>query len=246
LISVCRGNDLAFHIHDVETAADLDRHLATLTSDPLPAALIVMSLSFDGRRVAGLAEAGVPVVAVDSALEGDLKVRIDDVEGGALAVRHLIELGHRRIGFVGDTPEPGLGLVATDNRFTGYRRALAAADLPYQPDLVQRVTPGEEAGAALLDRPDPPTAIFAVSDVLALTVMNAAATRGVSVPDELSVVGFDNVDAAPLVGLTTVDQHLVESGRLAGEFILERGLGSTRRASLSLELLERRTTAPPT
>lgn len=241
LISVCRGLDFAFHIHDVETAEDLGRHLAIVTSEPHPAALIVMSLSFDGRRLGPLVEAGVPVVAVDSSLQADLTIKVDDVSGGELAVAHLIELGHRRIGFVGEIPEPGLGLVAAENRLKGYRRALAAAGMEVDEALIERIRPDDDVASSLLDRPDPPTAIFAVSDVLALTVMNAAVHRNISIPQDLSVVGFDNIDAARLVGLTTVDQHLVDSGHRAGDFILGKGSGSSR----SLELLRRRTTATP-
>jgi LacI family transcriptional regulator len=169
-----------------------------------------------------------------------------------LATRHLIELGHERIAFLGDRPDAGLGFVSSDRRRDGYRRALREAGIPVRREL-QREGPHGRLVAhrltrELLSLDEPPTAVFAASDTQALGVLEAAQVEGFAVPDDLSVVGFDDVEVAPYVGLTTVHQPLEESGRrglqrLVGALDSEDTLPHEER--LDLELMVRRTTAPP-
>src|SRR6185437_7041112 len=145
---------------------------------------------------------------------------IDDVAGGRLAVEHLLALGHTRIAFIGDLVKrntaKSLGFTASDRRLDGYRRALAAAEAPADQELI-RVGPHGPAHAEafteeLLELPNPPTAIFAASDTQAMGVLAAADRLGVTVPGQLSVIGFDDIQLAALVGLSTVRQPLEESG----------------------------------
>ncbi len=169
---------------------------------------------------------------------------------------YLIGLGHRRIGFVGDMasarPPAGLGFTSSANRLRGYRQALAAAGIAFDAALIRR-GPHDAAGAAehaaqLLKAHDPPTAIFAASDTQAIGVLSAAERLGVAVPGQLSVVGFDDIESAALLGLSTVRQPLARSGAegaqrlcalLRGERLRER------RQELPLELVARASTAAP-
>jgi LacI family transcriptional regulator, galactose operon repressor len=214
--------------------------------------LLIVSLSPRDEEVDALTRAGVPVVLVDAHHPRLPHVVTDDVEGGMLATRHLLELGHERIAFVGDTSDPGFGFVASARRFAGYRRALTAAEVPVRRSLRRegshsRLT-AHRLTRELLSLSQPPTAIFAASDTQALGVLEAAGVEGFAVPEDLSVVGFDDLDVAPYVGLTTVCQALEESGRRGVERLLAALRGDDDQPleeRLDLKLQVRRTTAPP-
>jgi LacI family transcriptional regulator len=214
--------------------------------------LLIVSLSPRDDEVDAFLRAGVPVVLVDADHPRLPRVVTDDVLGGELVTRHLLELGHERIAFVGDTSDPGYGFVASRRRLEGYRRALEAAGVPVRPELRREGPHGRLVAhrltRELLSLPEPPTAIFAASDTQALGVLEAAGFEGFAVPDDLSVVGFDNLEVAPYVGLTTVGQPLHESGRRGVERLLAALRGEDdgpleERLDLTLEV--RRTTGPP-
>jgi LacI family transcriptional regulator len=157
--------------------------------------------------------------------------------GADLAVKHLLSLGHRRIAAItGDR-----GWVATEDRLRGYYAALGSAGILPSPELVVdaefQIEPGLRAARRLLDLQEPPTAIFAFNDNLAIGALQAARERGVRVPEELSIVGFDDLEFAELVtpALTTVRQPLAEMGRMAVS-LLERLIEGQRIEALHVEL----------
>jgi DNA-binding LacI/PurR family transcriptional regulator len=198
-----------------------------------------------------LSAAGVPVVLIDHAHDRLPSVTVDDVAGGQLAVSHLLGLGHRRIAFAGDTVDEVHGSSASSRRCAGYRRALAAAGVPADEELVvlrPHGSDGTEIVDALLGLGEPPTAVFAASDQQALALVQALQERGVRVPEDVSVVGFDDVELARYAGLTTVAQPLERSGARGAELLLsslDGGEISTPRQHLPLELVVRGTTAQP-
>ena len=214
--------------------------------------LLVISLSPRDEEVEALLARGVPVVLVDAHHPRLPRVVVDDVQGGELATRHLLELGHERIAFLGDSTDPRYGFVSSRQRFAGYCNALAAAGVPLKHRL-QRFGPhgrrvAHRLTAELLSLDEPPTAIFATSDTQALGVLEAAGYEGVDVPGELSVIGFDDLEVSPYIGLTTVAQPLYESGRRGVERLLEMIDGrdpGPLEERLELRLEVRRTTAPP-
>jgi LacI family transcriptional regulator len=214
--------------------------------------VLIVSLAPRDDEVDAFLAAGAPVMLVDAHHPRLPRLVIDDVLGGTMATRHLLDLGHERIAFVGDTNDPRYGFVASSLRFEGYCNALEAARIPARPEL-QRFGPHGRRVAHRLTRellsfPEPPTAIFAASDTQALGVLEAAAVEGVAVPDELSVVGFDDLEVSPYVGLTTVAQPLLESGRRGLQRLLSLMAGDDDgplEERLELELKVRRTTAPP-
>src|SRR5579863_4110770 len=168
---------------------------------------------------------------------------------GLAATEHLLALGHRRIGAIAG---PG-DYLCSRARIDGYRSALERAGLPFDPSLVRHGDFYHEGGfirgGELLDLATPPTAIFAGSDQQAFGVYEAARQRGLRVPQDLSVVGFDDLPVARWVSppLTTVRQPLAEMGRAAaqmlGEIIEDRPLRS-RRVELSTELIMRESAGP--
>ncbi len=170
--------------------------------------------------------------------------------GADQAMRHLLALGHRRIAQI-TGPH---GWVATEDRRRGYRGALATAGILPDPALEveaePEIGPGREAAEYLLDLPEPPTAIFAFNDNIAIGAIQAARARGVRVPDDLSIVGFDDVEYATIVtpSLTTVRQPLAEMGRTAVSLLnrLLDGHGvETLHVELATRLVVRDSTAPP-
>jgi LacI family transcriptional regulator len=138
-------------------------------------------------------------------------------EGAIAAVEHLVGLGHRRIAFLAGRPD----LESARRREAGYRAALEAAGIAFDPDLVRVVGFTEETAAGpareLLTIADRPTAVFAANDLSAIQTMRTAAELGIRIPDEVSVVGFDNIPESALTDppLTTVDQSIQALGHQA-------------------------------
>ncbi|MFF1611022.1 LacI family DNA-binding transcriptional regulator [Amycolatopsis sp. NPDC058278] len=162
---------------------------------------------------------GTPVVAVDPHTGPSHLPTIDsdNLRGAQLATEHLLELGHRRIAFLSGRPD----LQSAELRKTGYLRALTAAGITPDEDLIRIGAYDPEVSAAsahaLLTGPDRPTAVFAANDISAIATVGAARELGLAVPDDLSVVGFDNVPESALCSppLTTVDQPIREMGHRA-------------------------------
>ena len=242
---------------NVDTPQQRDHHLAALTSRHRADGVIVMSLRLSAPQLDAFLHAGVSVVTVDAITPGVPQTVTDDVAGGRLATAHLLSLGHRRIGFVGDTMRGaaaasriGLGHLASQHRLTGYRQALAVAGVRYDPKLVRRGPHGpanaEALTGELLELPDRPSAIFAASDTQAMGVLAAAERYGIGVPGELSVIGFDDIESAALLGLSTVRQPLVDSGAESARRLCALMRGERvipLRQQLALEIVQRSTTA---
>jgi DNA-binding LacI/PurR family transcriptional regulator len=239
---------------NVDTPQQRDHHLAALTKRHRADGVMVVSLRLSREQLESFRRAGVPLVTVGVLAPGVPQTITDDVAGGRLATEHLLSLGHRRIGFVGDTARrmsaSNLGFSASQHRLTGYRQALAAAGVDYDPALVRRGPYGavnaEALAAGLLALPDRPSAIFAASDTQAMGVLTAADRCGIAVPGQLSVIGFDDIESAALLGLSTVRQPLENSGaegarRLCALLRGERVRPVRQR--LTLEVVHRSSTA---
>jgi DNA-binding LacI/PurR family transcriptional regulator len=237
-------------VFNVETRQQRDRHVEALSSQHRADGVVVVSLRLTTSQLADFKRANVPLSMVDTDAAGVPSTVIDDVEGGRLATAHLLELGHVRIGFIGDRAESGLGFRSARRRLTGYSRALGAARLPFDPTLVQDGPHSAAAAAALaellLTSPDPPTAIFAASDTQAMGVLAAAANLGIEIPDQLSVIGFDDIESASLLQLSTVRQPLAFSGAEGARRLDALLRGEVVRpicTRLPLEVIQRASTA---
>jgi LacI family transcriptional regulator len=236
-------------LFDVESEDRQRRAFELLERGDRADGLLIVSTLPPDPELGRLRAANVPCVLVDAQHVSLPSVVVDDVAGGEMATRHLIELGHRRIGFIGDTP-PEFRFDWSRDRTRGYQGALERAGIELRPEYVREGTRSMHVARSiateLLLLPDPPTAIFAASDTQALGVLEAARALGIRVPEELSVVGFDDVEVAGYVGLTTVRQPLYESGRRGGELMLRALAGRPLDAHSELpplELVVRGTTA---
>jgi len=239
---------------NVDSAAERDRHLEALLPTHRADGVLAICLPLSRGQLGQFARAGVALVSVDVANPGVPQTVVDDVAGGRLAAGHLIGLGHRRIGFVGDTafsqPPAGLGFTSSSDRLRGYKQALAAAGIDVEPGLIRRgphaAAVAAEHAAQLLKSPDPPSAIFAASDTQAIGVLAAADRLGVAVPGQLSVVGFDDIESAAFLGLSTVRQPLARSGTEGAERLCALLRGERirpLRQELPIELMARGSSA---
>jgi DNA-binding LacI/PurR family transcriptional regulator len=211
--------------------------------------VLILTLPLDEAEMAQLGALGLPLASVGIPGRGISSVGIDDEAGARTAVNHLVNLGHERIALIGGGSEP-LHFTVPHDRLAGYRGALADAGLPvlpgYEMDGQFTFVGGEAAMAGLLALPDPPTAVFAESDEMAVGAMRAVRQAGLSVPDDVSIVGFDDHELATMMDLTTVAQPVHDQGRIAAQMLLDRiGGGADERRWVPTRLVLRASTCPP-
>jgi len=188
------------------------RSLSRLGGTLIDGAIIVTPTSAPG-------ESSVPIVSIDphAGPDGPATVSVINVDGARAATEHLISLGHRRIAHLRGRTD----LISAQQREQGYRDALAAAGIPFDPTLIAdggyRAADSTEGAHALLDLDDRPTAAFAANDLSAIELIRVASERGLRVPEDLSVVGFDDIPeaSAHTPQLTTVRQPLAKMGAVA-------------------------------
>jgi LacI family transcriptional regulator len=200
-------------------------------------------------------DAACPIVAVDPNVGPSHLATVDsqNYEGAVTAVEHLIGLGHRRIGFLAGRPD----LESARRREAGYRAALVAAGIEVDDALIQVGAFTEEAAVEparrLLTMADRPTAVFASNDLSAKQVIEQAIALGLSVPDDVSVIGFDNIPESALTDppLTTIDQSIQAMGVAAVTMLIDliehpdRPASAPAHVTLPTELVVRRSTATP-
>lgn len=188
--------------------------------------LIITTTNPKGSILATLVAEGTPFVLLYSTLKSGAMsaVGIDNYRGGYLATEHLLRLGHQRIGMVAGS------FAMSDrslHRWHGYKQCLKKYDIPYDKDLLTQtdysLPGGKEAAQKLLSLDSPPTALFCSNDTLALGAMKGAREMGLSLPEELSIVGFDDIRIASYIvpELTTVYQPAYEMGKLGAQLLFD-------------------------
>lgn len=217
----------------------------------------VLSLSMPLTEVHTLAlrALGLPLVSIGSHIEGFPSVGIDEEASARLAVTHLLNQGHRRIGLIAGGPDDTrFDFTASMSRRLGYEEALASFGLAFDPQLVVEGPHGIDGGATamteLLARPDLPSAVFAEFDELAVGALWALRRAGLRVPQDVSIVGIDNAEMAEFVDLTTVAQDVGAQGRAAAHMLRqllgdEPGTPAAETVVHQVHLLLRGTTCPP-
>jgi LacI family transcriptional regulator len=213
-------------IYPVDSMTRLTNYFAKLPLTGNLDGLIVLSLPVDEAAAARLRANQLETVLVEYAHPQFSSILVDDHTGGRLAAQHLVANGHRRCAFVYFGENPEYSIHPERPRLVGFREALAEQGISL-PDEYVKYVPISRRGireklSELFALPEPPTAIFAPSDDLAIRVIHRARELGVHTPRDLSVIGFDNIDIAEHVDLTTISQSLVESGQTAVEMLLAR------------------------
>jgi len=227
-----RGIDAELSLTDLDlilytthrTASKEANYVANLARGMVDGLLLVLPRR-PGDFIGTLTQQNIPFVLIDHQGTGQEcpAVGAANWQGGYNATEYLIKLGHQRIGFITGWMDLGCSV----DRLDGYRSALRTYHIPKAPELIYEGTffqPDGYAGAsALLDLPEPPTAIFASNDVMAMGAMDAVRNRGLRVPDDVSVIGFDDIPQAAMIrpALTTIGQPLEKMGRVATQMLLD-------------------------
>ena len=249
-----------------ETADEHDLSVFLANSNAQPEREVRVAQKFEERRVDGIIVAAsrvgaqyvpllthmqVPIVLLNNQHPSRFahSIMIANVQASVEAMRYLIRLGHRRIAYLGDRS----GYQSDEERFTGYRQALGEAGLAMEPSLIVHgdgKPEGAEAPVAeLLALPQRPTALFCYNDMSALGAMRQIRSHGLRIPEDISVVGFDDLYISQYINppLTTVRQPMRQMGRMAMETLLQlfAGVESGNEVRVPGELIVRESTAPP-
>ncbi|MFD8307367.1 LacI family DNA-binding transcriptional regulator [Streptomyces sp. NPDC059690] len=231
-----------------ERAAFFERLPARRNAD----ALLVFCFDLTDAESARLDDLGMPVVYVSQHADGRPSVYVDDGAAARAGTRHLLNLGHRRIAFMQSAGPTGFSF-SSHERLLGHRRALTEAGVPLDDSLVVAAPAGDrravaEALGQLLGLREPPTAVFAEQDELAVSLIWTLRRSRIEVPERMSVLGFDDQPVAELFDLTTVAQSPADMGREAGELVLrliaDPDADPARHVLLPTRLIPRGSTAP--
>jgi LacI family transcriptional regulator len=229
---IIRGIDAELSLTDLDlilytthrTASKEANYVANLATGMVDGLLLVLPRS-PADFIGNLTQRNFPFVLIDHQGAGRdcHAVGATNWQGAYNATEYLIKLGHKRIGFITGSMDLGCAV----DRLDGYRSALRTYHIPEEPELIYEGTffqPDGYAGAsALLDLAVPPTAIFASNDVMAMGAMDAVRNLGLRVPDDISIVGFDDIPQASLIrpAMTTINQPLEKMGRVATQMLLD-------------------------
>ena len=243
-----RGQELL--IYRTLSRGERDAFFSTLPARRNADAMIVASMELTADQRQRLQNLGMPLVFVNQRQVGAASVAIDDAAGAEVATQHLINLGHRRVAYVGYAHDPS-ARPSSARRLTGYRTAMTTARIPAREQraiLTARPGDADQVVSQLLGAPRPPTALLVESDDLAMPVLAALWRVGLRTPADLSVVGFDGHAMAETFGLTTMAQPVAELGHRAAELALDLAAGARPRRriiTLPTSLVLRFTTGRP-
>jgi len=213
-------------IYTVDSPDQLEEYLQSIPFSKRLDGLVIMSMRIADADAQRLAKAGLEVVLIENHHPLFSGIEADNIRGGALAAEVFLDRGYFPAGFVGETVLLPYSLQPSQLRWEGYRKALADAGHPVLPHHVRlgegTVADGCRMGLELLGAPDRPRALFAMSDLQAFGILKAARQLRLRVPEDIAVVGFDDIEASDYMELSTISQSLNESGRLAAELLVGR------------------------
>jgi LacI family transcriptional regulator len=224
------NTDYELIVYSVTNTTQLQHHLDLLSASKRVDGLVVMTLPIDEKSLTRLLTNGVEVVCIEVTNPLCCNITVNNTLGGELVAQYFLEQGYQPCAYIGESFDIAPETNNSAKRLQGFQEGLHkhGIELPEAyirllPLTMENVMNGVIAQTHhLLDLPDPPEAIFTYSDLYAIGVLKAARSRNLSVPEDLALIGFDNIDVADFMELTTVDQHLEESGRLAIEVLLAR------------------------
>ncbi len=240
-------------LHHLGNAEVRDHFFEQMPLDSRVDGILTLSMPLTEEHTLALRALDIPLVSVGTSIPGSPSVGIDEAAAAGSAVNHLLHLRHRRIGFIAGEADPRFDFVSSGERRRGYERALQAAGQQVDDRLVVAGPHGLEGGASamtqLLAGPVMPSAVFAEYDELAIGALWALRRSGLDVPGDVSVIGVDDHEMAPMVDLTTVAQNVADQGEVAARLLLQILQGepvpSDEAVKLPTSLVLRGTTAPP-
>jgi DNA-binding LacI/PurR family transcriptional regulator len=235
-------------VYTVDSKVRLQDYLVSLALTRNLDGLIIMSLPFNETDAKRLIAHQVKTVIIEFEQEFFSSVKIDNAGGGKIAARYLTGKGHRRLGFIGEINPPEYAIRPALARLNGFKEGLAEHHRQLPDELICSSPIDQESSlksaAKLLQQEQRPTAIFAAADIQAMAVIKVAKEMGLSIPQDLAVLGFDGLEVADYMGLTTINQSLDETGRIAADLLLAQISGarqSVQHVSVPLNIIERET-----
>lgn len=240
--------------YSVNSLDYMERLLTQLTQGRQVDGFIVTSLPISSRLVNQICEAKIPMVSIEQPVDHCPVISIDNSAAAELATRHLLNLGHRRIGLITGVDSESLNTTIPDARREGYRRALSNYGIEYRQKYEASGNFSYEGGAEAMKRlfslHQPPSAIFAVSDEMAIGALKTIRDLNLRIPADFSIIGFDDNDVSAYIELTTIRQPVLEFGRTATELLLDQinepepDKILDRKIQLESSLIVRSTTGP--
>ena len=224
LAPLLRAAGMELNVYVIPDMAERTSFFERLPARRNADALLVFSFDLTDEETARLDSLGMPVIYVSQHVDGRPSVYVDDVAAALHGTRHLLNLGHRRIAFLETVGASGFSF-SSNERLLGYQQALTEAGIRLDDDLVAATNVGDKRGTAealgrLLSLREPPTAIFAEQDEVAVAVIRTLRRTQIAVPERISVLGFDDQPLADWFDLSTVAQSASDIGREAGELAL--------------------------
>lgn len=223
--SVIAPSEYQLIIFNVETPQQRRHYFATLPFLGRTDGIIIVSVPVDVSDAQRLQATHVPTVLIDTSSPLLPSLAVDNVAGGKMAVDHLISKGHERIAYVCGSQDAALGFTSNRDRQRGYEQALREADLKINENYIkigeERRVWGYQATIELLALPTPPTAIFTATDDLAFGVIDAIKESGLTIGKDVAVVGYDDLEVAHYVGLTTIHQPMEGMGKQGAKVLLD-------------------------
>lgn len=225
-----QAQDYELVLYNASSLENVAQQLETIVRDTTVECLLIIDVDLAEEQQEALEQANIPYIGINNSPSAlSPRIGVDNVVGGQLATEYLVANGHTRIAYVGDEfVDDQFGFTTSQERFDGYRQTLTAHQIPLTDAYIKLGRHGYESAISLteelLELPvsDRPTAIFAMSDTQALGCLAALRKANVRVPDELSVLGYDDLEISLHTGLSTVRQHLELSGRKGAEYLLHR------------------------
>ncbi len=236
-------------VYAIDTKEDLENYIQTLVTANRVDGLIFLCVHLEKNMLKMLKAAHFPVCFVEDPVEGFDSVIVKNLEGGQKAAEYLYSIGCRRPGFLGEKSLQRYAIQATEDRFRGYKFFFANQGILIKKEHVWLGEFTEkkldEGITTFLEQELLPDCVFCSSDLIALRFLSLASERGIRIPQDIKVLGFDNIDIAQYMNLSSVSQNLDESGRLAAELVLgqiQTEVRSVCSMALELKIVERETT----
>ncbi|MDT4762261.1 LacI family DNA-binding transcriptional regulator [Sphaerochaeta sp. PS] len=249
IASILSDHHYELVIYAVQSSEGLQDYVDLLVGSKRVDGLISLCMNLEESTIEKLRNSEVPVCFVETEVEGFDSVVIRNAEGGRLAASFLYENGYRTPGYIGEASLRSYAARSTEQRLDGFVSYYAGKGISLEARniwLGENLPDVSNAGIMkMLNRPDRPDCIFASSDTLAIRTIKCAVQLGIIVPDDLGVVGFDDIEMAEFVNLTTINQSLEQSGVLAAEMILQRikePRRAPRKSLIDLKLIKRSST----
>lgn len=250
--AVCNESGYEFLVVAVGNQAECDRLLDRARLERRADGVVLVNIPASDQQAASLRSRGVALSTIGTRSAGSPSVFIDDVEVGRLGASTLADLGHRRIGLISGLGGDPLNFAVPKRRTAGFVAGLSTFAITLDEDLVVGgnfgIDGGQEAMASLLDLPDPPTAVFAMSDEMAFGALMELNERGLVAGRDISVLGVDDHEFARVVSLSTIRQHVAAQGAAAARALIATMTGvpvTIEPVMSSIELVIRATTGPP-